>query len=199
MAEEDKTDDTQEEGGKKRGGGIFKILAIVFGLIIVIAVSVGATLYLTGFFDVEKEQTSTEVIEELENTMLDENGEPIADTGPEKQVKEYPDPQKFEQSYQDFKAKFTVNVPNSKKYVQFSLSIMTFYDERVLSNVDKHETALRSSVISLVSLEPIETYQSVDGMDGLRLRIRDALNKVLMKFEDFGGIEEVYFTEFVIQ
>lgn len=199
MAEEDKTDDTQEEGGKKRGGGIFKILAIVFGLIIVIAVSVGATLYLTGFFDVEKEQTSTEVIEELENTMLDENGEPIADTGPEKQVKEYPDPQKFEQSYQDFKAKFTVNVPNSKKYVQFSLSIMTFYDERVLSNVDKHETALRSAVISLVSLEPIETYQSVDGMDGLRLRIRDALNKVLMKFEDFGGIEEVYFTEFVIQ
>jgi flagellar FliL protein len=199
MAEEDKTDDTQEEGGKKRGGGIFKILAIVFGLIIVIAVSVGATLYLTGFFDVEKEQTSTEVIEELENTMLDENGEPIADIGPEKQVKEYPDPQKFEQSYQDFKAKFTVNVPNSKKYVQFSLSIMTFYDERVLSNVDKHETALRSAVISLVSLEPIETYQSVDGMDGLRLRIRDALNKVLMKFEDFGGIEEVYFTEFVIQ
>lgn len=199
MAEEDKTDDTQEEGGKKRGGGIFKILAIVFGLIIVIAVSVGVTLYLTGFFDVEKEQTSTEVIEELENTMLDENGEPIADTGPEKQVKEYPDPQKFEQSYQDFKAKFTVNVPNSKKYVQFSLSIMTFYDERVLSNVDKHETALRSAVISLVSLEPIETYQSVDGMDGLRLRIRDALNKVLMKFEDFGGIEEVYFTEFVIQ
>ncbi len=199
MAEEDKTDDTQEEGGKKRGGGIFKILAIVFGLIIVIAVSVGATLYLTGFFDVEKEQTSTEVIEELENTMLDENGEPIADTGPEKQVKEYPDPQKFEQSYQDFKAKFTVNVPNSKKYVQFSLSIMTFYDERVLSNGDKHETALRSAVISLVSLEPIETYQSVDGMDGLRLRIRDALNKVLMKFEDFGGIEEVYFTEFVIQ
>lgn len=199
MAEEDKTDDTQEEGGKKRGGGIFKILAIVFGLIIVIAVSVGATLYLTGFFDVEKEQTSTEVIEELENTMLDENGEPIAATGPEKQIKEYPDPQKFEQSYQDFKAKFTVNVPNSKKYVQFSLSIMTFYDERVLSNVDKHETALRSAVISLVSLEPIETYQSVDGMDGLRLRIRDALNKVLMKFEDFGGIEEVYFTEFVIQ
>lgn len=199
MAEEDKTDDTQEEGGKKRGGGIFKILAIVFGLIIVIAVSVGATLYLTGFFDVEKEQTSTEVIEELEKTMLDENGEPIGETGPEKQVKEYPDPQKFEQSYQDFKAKFTVNVPNSKKYVQFSLSIMTFYDERVLSNVDKHETALRSAVISLVSLEPIETYQSVDGMDGLRLRIRDALNKVLMKFEDFGGIEEVYFTEFVIQ
>lgn len=200
MAEEEKVEDTQEEGGKKRSGGIFKILAIVFGLIIVIAVSVGVTLYMTGFFDVQKEQSSTEVIEELENTMLDADGNPIdANAGPEKQVKEYPDPQKFEQSYQDFKAKFTVNVPSSKKYVQFSLSIMTFYDERVLTNVDKHETALRSAVISLVSLEPLETYQSMDGRDGLLVRIRDALNKVLMKYEDFGGIEEVYFTEFVIQ
>jgi len=25
------------------------------------------------------------------------------------------------------------------------------------------------------------------------------LNRVLMKYEDFGGIEEVYFTEFVLQ
>jgi flagellar FliL protein len=76
---------------------------------------------------------------------------------------------------------------------------MTFYDQRVLTNVDKHETALRSAVITLVSMEPQETYQSLEGVDGLRERIKNALNKVLMKYEDFGGIEEVYFTEFVIQ
>lgn len=198
MAEEEKTEDTQEEGGKKKGG-LIKILALVFGFIIVIAISVGVTLYLTGFFDVKKEQDSTEVIQDLEKTMVDADGQPITDKGPEKQVKEFPNPTKFEQSYQDFKAKFTVNVPDSKKYVQFSLSIMTFYDQRVLTNVDKHETALRSAVITLVSMEPQETYQSLEGIDGLRERIKNALNKVLMKYEDFGGIEEVYFTEFVIQ
>jgi flagellar FliL protein len=36
-------------------------------------------------------------------------------------------------------------------------------------------------------------------MDKLKERIKDALNRVLMKYEDFGGIEEVYFTEFVLQ
>jgi flagellar FliL protein len=65
--------------------------------------------------------------------------------------------------------------------------------------VDKHETALRSAVIGLVALEPAETYQSQEGMDKLKERIKDALNRVLMKYEDFGGIEEVYFTEFVLQ
>jgi len=30
-------------------------------------------------------------------------------------------------------------------------------------------------------------------------KIRDEMNAVLMKYEDFGGIEEVYFTSFLIQ
>jgi flagellar FliL protein len=199
MAEEEKPEGAGEEGEGKKKGGLMKILVFVFGALLLIIVSVGATLYLTGFFDVKNEQASTEVIQDLEKTMVDADGKPIEDKGPEKTPKETPDSQKFEQSYQDFKAKFTVNVPNSKKYVQFSLSVMTYYDERVLGNVDKHETALRSAVIGLVALEPAETYQSQEGMDKLKERIKDALNRVLMKYEDFGGIEEVYFTEFVLQ
>jgi len=33
----------------------------------------------------------------------------------------------------------------------------------------------------------------------LASKIRDAMNAVLTKYEDFGGIEEVYFTQFVVQ
>jgi len=199
MAEEEKSDGAGEEAGGKKKGGIAKLLVFVFGALLLIIISVGATLYLTGFFDVKKEEASSEVIEGLEKTMVDADGNPIEDKGPQKKPKETPDAQKFDQSYQDFKAKFTVNVPESKKYVQFSLSVMTYYDERVLGNVDKHETALRSAVIGLIALEPAETYQTQKGMDSLRERIKDALNRVLIKYEDFGGIEEVYFTEFVLQ
>jgi len=199
MAEEEKSDGAGEEAGGKKKGGIAKLLVFVFGALLLIIISVGATLYLTGFFDVKKEEASSEVIEGLEKTMVDADGNPIEDKGPQKKPKETPDAQKFDQSYQDFKAKFTVNVPESKKYVQFSLSVMTYYDERVLGNVDKHETALRAAVIGLIALEPAETYQTQKGMDSLRERIKDALNRVLIKYEDFGGIEEVYFTEFVLQ
>lgn len=199
MAEEEQPEGVEEEGEKKKSGGLMKVLVMVLGGLLLVIVSVGVTLYLTGFFDVSKKQESSEVIEDLEKTMLNEEGEPRGSEEMEKQAKEYPDPRKYEQSYQDFKAKFTVNVPNSKKYVQFSLSVMTHYDERVLGNVDKHETALRSAVIGLVSLQPLEIYQTAEGLDGLRTRLRDVLNKTLIKYEDFGGIEEVYFTEFVVQ
>jgi len=199
MADEENQEGASEEGEGKKKGGLMKILVMVLAALLLIIISVGATLYLTGFFDMKKEVESTEVIEDLEKTMVDENGKPIVDKGPEKQKKEFPDPQKFEQSYQDFKAKFTSNVPGSKKYVQFSLSVMTYYDERVLGNVDKHEIALRSAVLSLVAQEPIETYQNAESMDKLREKIKFELNRVLMKYEDFGGIEEVYFTELVLQ
>ncbi|MEY2782458.1 MAG: hypothetical protein RLZZ95_85, partial [Pseudomonadota bacterium] len=33
----------------------------------------------------------------------------------------------------------------------------------------------------------------------LAKRIRDAMNTLLEKYEDFGGIEEVYFTNFLVQ
>jgi flagellar FliL protein len=198
MAEEEKQENNDTESGKKKSG-LIKIIIIAVSALLLVALSVGVTLYLTGFFDVKKEQDSTQVIEQLEETMYDADGKPITDKGPQKKPKETPEAQKFEQSYQDFKSKFTVNVPGTKKYVQFSLSVMTYYDERVLGNVDKHETALRSSVIGLVSLEPIESYQTAEGRASLLERIKQRLNGVLMKYEDFGGIEEVYFTEFVIQ
>lgn len=196
MADEDKVDGAAE-GGKK--SGLMKILVFVFAGILLVGASVAVTLYMTGFFDVKKEENSKEVIENLEKTMYDENGKPIEVKGPEKETRKFPDPKKFNQSYQDFKTKFTVNIPSTKKYVQFALSVMTHYDNRVLDNVDKHETALRSAVIAMASLEPYETYQTNEGLESFRNRIRDELNRVLVQYEDFGGIEEVFFTELVVQ
>jgi flagellar FliL protein len=31
------------------------------------------------------------------------------------------------------------------------------------------------------------------------VRLRDAMNTLLEKYEDFGGIEDVYFTSFIVQ
>jgi flagellar FliL protein len=33
----------------------------------------------------------------------------------------------------------------------------------------------------------------------LAIKIRDAMNTLLEKYEDFGGIEEIYFTSFIVQ
>ncbi|MDG2365029.1 MAG: flagellar basal body-associated FliL family protein [Methylococcaceae bacterium] len=188
----------EEELEEKEPKNILKILVFVLAALLLIGVSVAATLYLTGFFDVKDEQ-SVAVLNELEDSTKDADGTLKEKELPEKQKKETPETQQFEQSYQEMKSKFTVNVPNSKKYLQFSLSVMTHYDEKVLGNVDKHQTALRSAILQVVRQKPVETYNSEDGMASVLIEIKEAMNGVLMGYEDFGGIEEVFFTEFVVQ
>jgi flagellar FliL protein len=188
----------EEELEEKEPKNILKILVFVLAALLLIGVSVAATLYLTGFFDVKDEQ-SVAVLNELEDSTKDADGTLKEKELPEKQKKETPETQQFEQSYQEMKSKFTVNIPNSKKYLQFSISVMTHYDEKVLGNVDKHQTALRSAILQVVRQKPVETYNSEDGMASVLIEIKEAMNGVLMGYEDFGGIEEVFFTEFVVQ
>jgi len=188
----------EEELEEKEPKNILKILVFVLAALLLIGVSVAATLYLTGFFDVKDEQ-SVAVLNELEDSTKDADGTLKEKELPEKQKKETPETQQFEQSYQEMKSKFTVNVPHSKKYLQFSISVMTHYDDKVLDNVDKHQTALRSAILQVVRQKPVETYNSEDGMAGVLIEIKEAMNGVLMGYEDFGGIEEVFFTEFVVQ
>ncbi|HIG91970.1 MAG TPA: flagellar basal body-associated FliL family protein [Methylococcaceae bacterium] len=188
----------EEELEEKEPKNILKILVFVLAALLLIGVSVAATLYLTGFFDVKDEQ-SVAVLNELEDSTKDADGNLKEKELPEKQKKETPETQQFEQSYQEMKSKFTVNIPNSKKYLQFSISVMTHYDEKVLGNVDKHQTALRSAILQVVRQKPVETYNSEDGMASVLIEIKEAMNGVLMGYEDFGGIEEVFFTEFVVQ
>ncbi|MBT4032560.1 MAG: flagellar basal body-associated FliL family protein [Methylococcales bacterium] len=196
MAEDELEDEDELEG--KEPKNILKILVFVLAALLLIGVSVAATLYLTGFFDVKDEQ-SVAVLNELEDSTKDADGNLKEKELPEKQKKETPETQQFEQSYQEMKSKFTVNIPNSKKYLQFSISVMTHYDEKVLGNVDKHQTALRSAILQVVRQKPVETYNSEDGMASVLIEIKEAMNSVLMGYEDFGGIEEVFFTEFVVQ
>ncbi len=196
MAEDELEDEDELE--EKEPKNILKILVFVLAALLLIGVSVAATLYLTGFFDVKDEQ-SVAVLNELEDSTKDVDGNLKEKELPEKQKKETPETQQFEQSYQEMKSKFTVNIPNSKKYLQFSISVMTHYDEKVLGNVDKHQTALRSAILQVVRQKPVETYNSEDGMASVLIEIKEAMNSVLMGYEDFGGIEEVFFTEFVVQ
>ena len=190
MAEDELEDEDELE--EKEPKNILKILVFVLAALLLIGVSVAATLYLTGFFDVKDEQ-SVAVLNELEDSTKDADGNLKEKELPEKQKKETPETQQFEQSYQEMKSKFTVNIPNSKKYLQFSISVMTHYDEKVLGNVDKHQTALRSAILQVVRQKPVETYNSEDGMASVLIEIKEAMNSVLMGYEDFGGIEEVFF------
>jgi flagellar FliL protein len=69
----------------------------------------------------------------------------------------------------------------------------------VIDNINKHEFALRSATLDVMrQVTEAEVEKPTFRLD-LAERIRLAMNAVLEKYEDFGGIEQVLFTEFVVQ
>ena len=66
---------------------------------------------------------------------------------PERVSKETVEEEKFKPAYHSFSAPFVANVMNSRKVLQISLAIMTYYDERVMTAITTHELAITSSIL----------------------------------------------------
>jgi flagellar FliL protein len=76
---------------------------------------------------------------------------------------------------------------------------MTRYDQRVFENFKKHEHALRSVTLDVMRQTQEADMAQPDFRVRLAEQIRESINAKLEQFEDFGGIEEIFFTTFVIQ
>ena len=137
----------EEEGGGKKGG-LVKIIMLVVGVVLVVLLTIGLTLYFTGFFDPGAEEVAEEQISALE-TEAAEAAEEVAQQ-PAKIQLEAPAVEKFETVYYELEREFLANVANSRKVMQIKLAIMTHYDEQVISNIEKHTFAIRSSILDIM-------------------------------------------------
>ena len=91
------------------------------------------------------------------------------------------------------------NVTGSRKVMQVTVAIMTHYDDKVLQNMEKHDFALRNAALDVMRQVTEAEIDKPTFRIELAEKIRLAMNAVLEKYEDFGGIEQVLFTEFVVQ
>lgn len=190
-------DEVVEEEGKKKSP-LVKIIIIAVAAIVLLAGTVVGTMFLTGFFDRKDIHEMEKRLEELEAKAKAD--EPASDaSAPQKKAKESPELTRFENSYMELEKPLVSNLTGTRKVIQVNLSIMTHYDERVFKNVKKHEPALRSAALDAMRQSTEADLSSPDFRKNLAARIRDELNAVLTKYEDFGGIEEVFFTSFVVQ
>jgi flagellar FliL protein len=83
--------------------------------------------------------------------------------------------------------------------MQVTLTIMTHYDDRVIKNVKTHELALRAGILDVMRQKTEADLREPDFRKALAEEVRLNINSLLEKYEGFGGIEEVMFTEFVVQ
>ncbi len=106
---------------------------------------------------------------------------------------------KFEVRYVELEKDLLANLTGSKKVMQIKVAIMTRYDDRVINNIKKHEFALRSVAMDVMRQIRAEDIDAPDFRKRLAEKIRDEMNGTLQKLEDFGGIEEIVFTNFIVQ
>jgi flagellar FliL protein len=215
-----------EAPDKNKKNPMIKVIILVVVLLVVVGASVGGTLALTGFFS--KKPADAEQLAEGDpdkggdhaagagHGKSDGHGtKPAAhDSKPAKsgsgagkadtpQKKALPNAAqaRFEKSYMDLddKKALVANISNSRKVMQVSLSLMTQYDDRVFQNVEKHRAALRSAALDVLRQVAEADIMKPEFRSELAKRLRDKINAELERLENFGGIEEVFFTELVYQ
>jgi len=206
-----------EEGGKKKSPLIMIIVLVVVILLLVVGSIIG-TLAITGFFSEPEQESVEELLKKAEEEKaaaeaaeggeqgpkLGPDGKPLPNVketpdGPEKQIKSEPDVTKFESRYKEMSRPLIANVSSSRKVMSVTVAIMTHYDDQVLNNMDKHEFALRSAALDVLRQVTEAEIDKPTFRIELAEKIRLAMNSVLERYEDFGGIEQVLFTEFIIQ
>jgi flagellar FliL protein len=179
---------------------ILKYLLIAIAVIFLIAASVGITAFFLGAFDANKQDEIEKTVQQLEAEAEKARlkAEELA-RGPEKMSLDTPDLQRFKNSYMEIESPLVANIMNSRKVMQVKVAIMTHYDERVISNMETHAFAVRSEMLDVLRKVSEADLAKDDFRKSLAEDLKMATNSVLERYEDFGGVEEVLFTEFVVQ
>jgi flagellar FliL protein len=197
---------------------LVKIIIAAVAVVVLLAITVVGTMFATGFFSPKPAESADEMLDEgaaggAHGEKKDAGGHgDKKDAGahgdkkgdakagpPGKLSKKSPELARFEYTYHQMDKDYLVNLVGSKKVMSVQIAIMTHYDERVIENVKKHDFALRSVVMDTMRMTAEADLLKPEFRKELGVKIRDVMNTLLEKYEDFGGIEEVFFTSFIVQ
>ena len=185
-----------EEGAEapKKKKPILLIVGIaVLAIVLLVGVAFG-TLYFSGYYEKKAELAAMDKLEELEAAATK-----AKDEAPAKLKKEAPEATRFEKNYFQIEKELMTNITGSKKVMVVQIAVMTHYDSRVFDNIKKHEFALRSAMLDLMRQTTEAEASKPEFRKEMAIKLKDIMNSLLEEYEDFGGIEEVMFTSFVMQ
>ena len=102
--------------------------------------------------------------------------------------------------YHTLHPNFVVNFQNPKRerYLQVSVEIMT-RNEEVIDAVKKHMPVIRNSLVMLFGSQDAQVLRSRDGKEALRQEVLGEIQGILEERIGSPGVEEAYFSSFVMQ
>mgnify|MGYP000417045895 FL=1 len=187
----------EEVEEKKSKGGLIKIILFALGGIMLVVMGLGVGYFVFGSSQPDPSEEIETIIErKMEEA---EAAKSAADNAsPQKVSKETPEQENFITIYYEFPGTFTTNLRGSRKMLQVGIGVSTQYDDTVMMNVEAHELALRSTVLGVLSEFGEEDVQGTNGKAALASALKEGINSKLILLENFGGVEEVLFTSFVL-
>lgn len=198
---------------KKKGGGMKMILLIVVAMVVGGAGAAGG-LYAAGFFSPKEEGPkedpnkpvlvlSGESAEEIAKAHAVPHGDAAAAHGGSHgkgvDLPTPANPTAYQATYFQLQQPFTSNMSDSDAFAQISIAVSTYYDLRVVDAIKTHEMAIRSQVLMMLAQQPQEALMTPEGKRVLQGRIKNIINETLKQKTGYGGVDNVYFTNFVIQ
>ncbi len=175
-----------ESGLDESGGSKKKLIIIVVAALLVIGIGVGAAIFLMGGDDEPTEKTAEEI---------------AAQATTEEMAGEAAEPTKGPAIYIKFKPQFIINyqVANRQRYLQIHMEALT-RDANVAEALDTHSPMIRGSIINFLSTQDFIFLRSAEGRASIRVSLTTEVNRLVTQETGIeGGVEQILFTNFVIQ
>ena len=200
--------DNPEKDGPKSGGKK-KLLLMAGGALLLAGGSAGAAIYATGGLapkaakdDPNRPKLVLRSEEPAEPTTEGEGDkDAVLKEGtvsvPNDRIKV--DPAKYEITYFPVEQPFTANLADGSGFIQIGISLATYYDGKVITNIKRQDVPIRSAVLMTLSEQDPAVLSTAQGKQMLQRELTRAINTVLRQKEGFGGIDNVYFNSLVIQ
>lgn len=202
--------DKPEDATPKKKGGKMKIIVMALALIVLVGGGVGAGVYaasagLIGGHGGAAEDHGPKLIPKAEQKRAaggegGEGGHGGGESGGGGQhVPSGSGGDKYASNYYAMDPQFTSNLQDSVHVIQIGIAVSTPYDDTVVENLKTNDIAVRSSVLLALGDTPEEQVFTSAGKQQLQARLVKAINATLQQKEGFGGVSNVYFTNFVVQ
>lgn len=186
MADEDLDLDSGEEEEAPKSSKKMMII-IIAGVVLLLIVGIAGGMFFGGFFDEEPASTSTESSQneegESDSNDTEEAPQEVADI-----------------SYWPLEPAFVLNFEGKSKarFMQIGLEVATS-NEKSYAAVKKHLPVIRNEIVLLLSGQKYEEMVTPEGKEQLRAELIETVNNILMQHKAKKGIENIYFTSFVMQ
>jgi len=186
---------TEDEKPKR---SIVKLILVILGGPVLIGAGFAGGMFFAGSSTTPSDEV-LKLIEQADPKNQEADPELNEDGTPKPNTKEVVEEETFVTSYYEFPEKMTTNLANSNRFLQVGLSVATQYDEKVIENIKTHTLALQSDILATMSSFDEASIMGKEGRQALADALRDTMNERLMQLENFGGVENIFFSSFVLQ